>query len=190
MATRFPAASGDGREKLIVAVHGIGDQTRCETIQQVARQFCKFYRLPDTIPLGHLFSQIVDSGSPAQPATGVFRHEGLPGLGFAEVYWAGVPRVLERKNYTLEDAKQWARTIVGRVAERGTAGQEPPGLDAEPPNCELAEQVIGELIDAVDTIEKLCWLASTARLFQFGLKQMLMDYLGDVQVVTEFAGYR
>jgi hypothetical protein len=40
----------------------------------------------------------------------------LPGLAFAEVYWADIPRTVAvvKEGYVLEEAKRWARTIVGR----------------------------------------------------------------------------
>ena len=46
----------------------------------------------------------------------------LPGLAFAEVYWADIPRTVVKEGYVLEEAKRWARTIVGRYCLRSTEG--------------------------------------------------------------------
>lgn len=54
-------------EKIIVAVHGIGEQIRCETIQAVANQFCKYYHASAGFPLGRMNAKLV----PLPGASGV-----------------------------------------------------------------------------------------------------------------------
>lgn len=42
--------------KIIVGVHGIGDQTRYETIQSIAYQFCRYYDISAAGPVGSFHS--------------------------------------------------------------------------------------------------------------------------------------
>ncbi|AJE02696.1 hypothetical protein GPICK_04325 [Geobacter pickeringii] len=46
------------------------------------------------------------------------------------------------------------------------------------------------MIDTIAVLERLLFLADKAGLFRFDLKKLLDDYLGDVQLVTEFATHR
>jgi len=43
--------------KIIVAVHGIGNQSRYTTIQSVISQFCSFHGVPSAVPLGSFYSE-------------------------------------------------------------------------------------------------------------------------------------
>src|SRR4030095_779850 len=73
-------------KKVIVAVHGIGEQIQFATIQQVLAQFSRYYGQTAAVPLGSFHS-----GS----KSGVFTSDDPPemsGFGFAEVYWADIPR--------------------------------------------------------------------------------------------------
>jgi hypothetical protein len=171
--------------KIIVAVHGIGDQTRCETIQAVAYQVSRYFREPAGIPLGRLHADLVQLDDGAPPS-GVYlvRSGPLKGIGFGEVYWANIPRGPARERYTLEESKKWARTVVERIR-----GFDPPGHHTAE-DYRLAAQVIEEMIDGVRSIERLLFLARFANLMSFDLRRVLVDYLGDVQVVAEFANYR
>jgi len=102
----------------------------------------------------------------------------MNGIGFGEVYWADIPRGPAKARYTLEESKKWARTVVERIR-----AFDPPG-HRTPAEYELAAQVIRELIDGIQAIESLLFLARLANLMSFNLKQLLIDYLGDVQVVA------
>lgn len=77
-------------KKVIVAVHGVGDQYNFATIQAVVNQFCRFHGEPRF------------SISPPFPE-GTFDH-----LAFAEVYWAKVPREVVGDQHTIEESKKWA----------------------------------------------------------------------------------
>src|SRR5437867_62833 len=64
-----PAQTANPRKKIIVAVHGIGDQVRCETIQSVAVQLCRYCGLSSAIPLGHFNAELVQlKGDPPAAA--------------------------------------------------------------------------------------------------------------------------
>jgi hypothetical protein len=169
--------------KVIVAVHGIGDQFNYATVQTVTRRFLSFLGLSTGIPLGTFHAtQVGQTGalllqSPNFPP-------GFDHLGFAEVYWADVPRELVKKGYTIEESKAWARTIVERLqfrcADRGLSDLE----------YEKVISVLQETIETLAVLDRLCFLAEKAGLFKFDLKKILEDYLGDVQIVTEFEDSR
>ena len=50
----------------------------------------------------------------------------------------------------------------------------------------LVKQVLSEMIQTIAVLDRICYLAERAGLFTFDFRQLLDDYLGDVQVVTEF----
>ena len=113
--------------KILVAVHGIGDQIRCETIQAVAYQLCRYCGQPADIPLGRFNAGVgFNTGKVTAPGAGApglsaFLVKSPPdpklpeGIGFAEIYWADIPRGPAADRYTLEETKRWARTVVERV---------------------------------------------------------------------------
>ena len=75
--------------KVFVAIHGIGDQFQNETVQTVAYRVCHYVGQPAAFPLGRFHG-------PAGTVTKAFvpevdRDPALP-CGFAEIYWADVPR--------------------------------------------------------------------------------------------------
>lgn len=169
--------------KVIVAVHGIGDQFNYATVQTVTRRFCSFLGLSTGIPLGTFHAtQVGETGallmqSPNFPP-------GFDHLGFAEVYWADVPRELVEKGHTLEESKTWAKTIVERLhfrcADQGLSDRE----------YEKVKSILEEMIETLGVLDRVCFLADKAGIFKFDLKKILEDYVGDVQIVTEFEDSR
>jgi hypothetical protein len=178
-------------EKVIVAVHGIGDQASFGTIQTVVNQFCSYFGQPSGIPLGSF-----DTGDPALCIGEPHEAEVFKRYAFSEVYWAPIPRALARDEHRLEESKAWARTIVERLrlhyeierrkvaAECERRGQKPAAPQS--PDFRLIKQVLGELIQTIAVVDRLCFLADKAGIFRFALRRLLDDYLGDVQVVAEF----
>lgn len=170
--------------KILVAVHGIGDQIANATVQSVAFRVYEHYGLPPAVPLGRFHR------SPkSPPGVELFTRASDPKfpapLGFAEVYWADVPRQLVDKGFTLEDAKLWARTLVARLNMKAAVEQQMDWREYR-----MLETIVGELVDAVFVIDNLTFLADRAGLFTFDLKKVLDNFLNDVQVVTEFEEYR
>ncbi len=171
------------RRTIIVGVHGIGDQSSFETIQAIARQVCKYYQAPGAIPLGRF------QPSHTSPAPPPFFPQNPPDpllphpIGFAEVYWADIPRCVAKRGYTLEEAKRWAKTIVDRLRLNY-----PDSFT--PRDYRTIKRVLEEMIDTIAVLERLLFLADKAGLFSFNLKKLLDDYLGDVQLVTEFTLHR
>ncbi|MCI0333105.1 MAG: MFS transporter, partial [Planctomycetes bacterium] len=181
--------------KILVAVHGIGEQMRCRTIQMVARQVFQFFGQPATIAAGRLHARIFALDA-AAPALGFFTPDEeidprLPGeidVAFGEVYWSDIPRGPAADQFTIEEIKRWAGTVVERV--RLFEQQKPAKPRRTDKDYALAASVIGEMIEGLNLFEKLLFLASKANIFQFDLKKLLVDYLGDVQIVTEFSNFR
>lgn len=188
-------------EKVVVAVHGIGDQSSFGTVQRTAHCFCRYMGLPAVFPLGRFHGRteaIVRALVPTSPPDPKLPHwDGTPAkpapwpLAFAEIYWADIPRKVVEEGYTLEEAKQWARTLVERLRdmEMQRAGDR-TGDAARHRAYEHFERVIDDMIESVTVIERLLRVAKYAGLGEFRLKQLLADYLNDVQAVTEFYALR
>lgn len=75
---------------------------------------------------------------------------------------------------------------VGSAVATGATAKIPP----VPPDFSLAAEVLDEIIETVYVLENLTFLADKAGLFSFDLREVLDEYVGDVQLVTEFARHR
>jgi hypothetical protein len=180
-------SAGD-TDKIIVAIHGIGDQYRNATIQSVVNIFSRCFEQTAAVPLGQFYSadgQIRTFRLTAPPRV----DPSLTRIGFVEAYWANISRRVQQRGYTIEETKAWARTVVGRVRSRyepELAGR----LNLTPEDYESAAAVIEEMIDAIDVLGNLLFLAEKAGLFKFDLENLLTAFVGDVQIVADFANYR
>jgi hypothetical protein len=184
---------------VIVAVHGIGQQSRFSTVQSVANRFaaskellqgCRLYPVAPQ-PLGYFHSEVkgITTASLLDDADAL-RKTHLESIGFGEVFWADIPEEVVEEGRTMEETKAWASTVVARaqaLCMRAKAEKNPGIL---PPDFSLAGEVLDEVIETVYVLENLCFLADKAGLFKFDFNQLMKDYLGDVQVVTEFGEYR
>jgi hypothetical protein len=181
---------------IIVAVHGIGQQSRYSTVRSVATRLAASKTLfaggkdrpvaPQ--PLGYFHSEVrgITSVSLLDDAA-ILASTALASTGFAEVFWADIPEQVVQEGSTLEETKAWARTVVARAQALWMhAGR--PGIVT--PDFGLAAEVLDEIIETVYVLENLLFLADKVGLFKFALRRVLEDYLGDVQIVTEFANYR
>ena len=195
--------------KIIVGVHGIGDQVRYETIQAIAYQFCRYYEIPTAVPLGSFHNSIND-GIVVLPTD-------TDTLYFTEAYWADIARKPETEGYVLEETKQWARTIVERFRTRVNQYKAQSGFkknqeqiskkdflhkddlylarnngkhDRVRLNYRMIRSVLYEAIDTINVMEKLLFVAEKAGIFEFNLNRILINFLGDVQIVAEFEKYR
>jgi hypothetical protein len=181
-----PPAQAD-LTKMLVAIHGIGDQTAYATVQAVAAQLGNYYDIGAPIPLGRFYQTGAENGGPA-PILMVAPPDptAFVGFGFAEAYWARIPRGVADEKYVLEETKRWARTVIGRLVLRAqAAGQPLPDREQD----RLAT-VLDELIETIMVLQRLNFLAAKAGLFEFKLQQLLTDYVNDVQVVADFPAYR
>lgn len=179
-------------EKVIVTVHGVGDQTRFATLQQTVSQFCQYHGEVAAVPLGNFHT--VGTLPATSPGTLPGTPPPMPALvlsapypselrkfAFAEVYWADIARKVAEEKYTLEDVAPWVRTIVSRVRMNDLSSQKLTADDQR-----RIEQVLGEMLQTISVLERLCFLADKLGLFSFDLKKVLVDYADDVQIVAEF----
>ena len=177
-------------KKVIVAVHGVGDQHTFATLQSVVNQFCGFFGEPTAIPLGSFHT-----GNPTFSILPPYPEKHFRHMAFAEVYWAKIPRETVSDKHTLEEAKRWANTIVERLRlrwkeEKKKCQGEEDTVDCKDSDFILLKQVFKEMIQTIAVLERLCYLTERAGLFTFDLGKLLNDYLGDVQIVAEFGVQR
>ena len=121
----------------------------------------------------------------------VVEHPPLPeqllGFGFAEVYWAHIPRGPAQDCYVLDESKRWAKSVVERVRMLDEKNKK----NAHRADYWLAEMIIEEMIEGTELLERILFLAEKTSVgFQFDLQKVLTNYLGDVQVMTEFENLR
>jgi hypothetical protein len=167
-------------KKVIVAVHGIGEPIRYATIRQVLSQFCQYHDEVASVPLGNFHVKGVNalnltSSRPPYPPD-------LQDLAFAEVYWADIAREVVERKFDLEDIEPWVQTIVGRIRRRKLAN----GGDLGAKDQRMLEEVLGEMLQTVDVLDRLLFLTKKMGLFSFDLKEVLTDFIGDVQIVADF----
>lgn len=183
--------------KIVVAIHGVGEQSHAETIRSVATQFGSRLKPPlPLMPLGYFSvdgaAKVKVSGldlpewKPDDPHAAVLQQ--LSEIGFAEVYWADIPRGIIRAGDTIEETKAWAKTIVSR--SEAVYRKRHQDQQLLPHDFDRAGGVIEEMIESVEVIENLCTVAEKMGLFKFDVAPLLRDYVNDVQVVTEFPRLR
>jgi len=169
----------NGPDKIIIGIHGVGDQTDGTTIQAIHRRFARHHNVPPALTLGNLRS--------ARDMAGVYCWK-VPGngltLGFAEVYWADIARSCANEGYVLEETRSWAKALVERLATC-LAGQGFTLADRK-----LAVRVLREMIESISVLKRLFFLTDKAGIFSFDLERILNHYVNDVQVVTEYEKQR
>ena len=180
-----PAAPKDPIDKIIVAIHGIGSQSRSGTIRSVASRFGDRCEPPlPVMPLGFF-----NLGEPAEVRISYLEtspHDAsLKNVGFAEIFWADIPEGVVKENDLLEETKAWGRTVVSR-AEAAYRRYLPQGGQLEKADFELGVGVVEEIIETIGVLENLLAVAAKAGVFKFDLGPLLRDYIGDVQLVADF----
>jgi hypothetical protein len=167
--------------KVVVVVHGIGDQTRYETVQAIVRACFGAVRAPKAVALGDLHTRL-SRGEPWAEG-----YPGLDGLAFAEAHWADVARARER--YTMEGTGRWVGTVVERLRLQDQRyAPATPGLAPIP-----YELVRRQLLDAVRVLRLLTLLNRLLAKLELGsipLDRVLTSFVGDVQLFAEFGVYR
>lgn len=174
--------------KIVVAIHGIGSQRRSDTIRSVARRFGDRASPPlPVMPLG--FFHIGKAGDVRVSRLDANPGDPLEKIGFAEVFWADIPRQVVKDDDTLDETKAWGASVVSRAHAiytdrvKGTKA-----LVHE--DFALGTAVVEEIVETVDVLEKLFTITEKMGLFKFELAPLLRDYVGDVQLVTDFSYYR
>ena len=195
-----PTPSALKFKDIILVVHGIGDQDRYATVRSVATRLAGSKTLlrgaADKAPvapqpLGYFHSEVrsITSVRLLDDAASLTGTE-LASIGFAEVYWADIPRKVVKEGHTLEETKAWAHTVVARAEALCERARTKGGNTIVPPDFNLAGEVLDDIIETVYVLENLLFLAQKAGFFRFDLRQVLEAYLGDVQVVAEFDDLR
>lgn len=163
------------RKKIVVAVHGIGDQIKYSTPQQVLSRFCEYHGAVAAVPLGSFHN-------PGGMLTLTTDYpKALQKFVFTEVYWAGVPREKVTDGHELEGTRPWVRTLIGRVQRRAMMRE-----DLSDRDFEMIEQVLEEMLESIAVLDRVFYLTRRMGIFYFDLNKVLTDFLGDVQIVTEF----
>ncbi len=181
-------APGPRLKKLVVAVHGIGKQFRYATIQSVVGRFGSYCKCPVPVPLGNFHFEGKDAVGALRIPDPPYSPTYPPGLvetGFAEIFWADIPGEAVNAADTLEETKAWAKTVVERVRVLDLQANK-----RESVNYKKTSAVIDEMISTIGVLENLLLLARKCGICSFDLQKLLTDYVGDIQIVTEFANYR
>ncbi|SFM58137.1 hypothetical protein [Rugamonas rubra] len=175
-------------DKVIVAIHGVGSQQRSETIRRVTTQFSAHSKPRVALmPLGFFYVDKVGQVKVSQ--LDVPAGDTLDKIGFAEVFWADIPKKVDKDSDTLEEIKAWGRTVVSRAeAAYGKVNAATPRLDQA--DFQLGAAVVEEIVETVAVLENLLFIADKMGLFKFDLAPVLREYVGDVQVVAEFRFFR
>lgn len=204
--------------KVFVTVHGIGDQKEFETAQSVAIRLTDFLGESKTdhgqrFSYGNLASSIGSvlavnraraEQNPATPpeAGGVFWWKADDGLeyGVSEVYWADICRLDANDGYRLQETVSWAESVVDqlkvksnqKVAEAKQAGDtlQAAKLAEDERNYRLAGSVFSELGTGLNKLNQFLKLRSLAGMGDVQIGDLLTQFLGDVQYVTEFKDIR
>ncbi|MGH7812369.1 MAG: hypothetical protein ACREP5_19035, partial [Candidatus Binatia bacterium] len=157
----------NGIRKVIVAIHGIGDQKRNETIQTATARFCDYCGFPAFTPLGN-FPEKLGSGVGGFVFTEAPKDSPLRELAFAEIYWAAVPRKVIEDGYLLEEPKKWGRTLVERLRYTVRAR----GGDLGQFNFPMLHQVVPQFIETIYVLERIGTVGRAAGLIDFSLKKV------------------
>ncbi len=160
---------------IFVGVHGIGDQTECETTQTIIERVTAYQGSALHVPLGKISSALKNKGvflSPDLSDPGNF-------IGFTEVYWADMPRMVVNQGYVLEETTRWAGSLVEKLDRQY-------GNPLAPADKAAISFILPEVIESVRVLKRLSLVAEWGVKFKFDLKGLLDSYLGDVQFVTEF----
>ena len=181
------ATAGPPMDKVVVAIHGIGSQRRSDTIRSVARRFGARSMPPlPVMPLG--FFNLGRSGEVHVSRLDTTPDDPLARIGFAEVFWADIPREVVKEDDTLEETKAWGSSVVSRA--HATYLRNVEQRELTPEDFQLGAGVVEEIVETVKVMENLLALADKGGVFKFDLAPLLRDYIGDVQIVTEFKFYR
>ncbi|MDZ4404037.1 hypothetical protein [Prosthecobacter sp.] len=179
-------------EKLIVSVHGMGDQTRNDMTQIVARLFAECAKSGGDLPAQarNLPMSLWEGGNDYLTDDAIAFVSGktvLDEMAFAEFHWADLPRKLETECYRLEEPTKWARSVVERLSQRHNLTDKDKFGTHGP---ELAASVLEEIAETIRLLNQLLFLAGKAGVFNFDLGILLERYLCDVQQVADFMHQR
>lgn len=179
--------------KVVVAIHGIGSQLRCATVQSVATRFANDFSPPlPILPLGHFHVPDAANVDIKQLKANTWdSNDPRENIYFAEVYWADIPKKVVDAADTLEESKAWGRSVVSRAQDtyRSQVLANCEG-DLRSEDFSRAAGVVDEIVESVNVMEKLLAALDRAGIFKFEIAALLRDYIGDVQIFADFSYYR
>ena len=169
-------------DKIVIAIHGIGDQYKNATIRSVVSIFGRCFDRATPVPLGGFYGadgtiSVFRASVPANLETP------MKTIGFVEAYWADIPRQVQKEGYTIEETRAWARTVVERVQAQ-YEDELDSRLSLTPADYLSAIAALQEMIDAIGIIGNLLRLAEKVGFPKFELEPMLTAFVGDVQLVA------
>ena len=141
-------------DKIVVAIHGVGSQQRSETIRRVSFRFGRRVDPPMALmPLGFFHVDKVGDVKVSLLEDVPHNPDSLERIGFAEVFWADIPKKVDKDNDTLEEIKDWGRTVVSRTQ---VAYEKVPKTERRltPADFELGASVIDEIVETVAVMER------------------------------------
>jgi hypothetical protein len=176
-------------KKLIVGVHGMGDQMRNAFVQDIARLFAR-YR-PSPTQATRLPLALWDTGGDdpdedhAIGFVSVEKTRFLQPYAFAEMHWAHLPRKLEDQGHRLEDPTVWVGSIVDRLGQRHNLRAE---FNETGPR--IAATVVEEIGESLRLLERLLLVFKLGGIFDFEIGRIVERSLCDVQQVADLQGQR
>lgn len=201
VASSFPKvyhrAAARNCKKLVIAVHGMGDQSRNDMVRCVSSLFAQVFadktgidtqaiHLPQGLWEGR------DTQNPAEDdmisyapaAEHAAELQELADMAFAEIYWADIPREIEDA-HRLEPSPQWAASVVDRLRQRNDLMRSYSGSDVT-----TGATVVEEVAETLNILSRVLIPLEKAGSFTFDLGRILNQYLGDVQQVADYAYVR
>jgi len=127
-------------EDILVAIHGIGEQSRNTTVRAVATRLALSAAssakgdelLPlSPQPLGWFYTDVRGAVKVA-PMDTFDSTNPLGRVGFTEVFWADIPQEVVKEGRTVEETKAWARTVVARARAICEKSIRAKGVPAKP----------------------------------------------------------
>ncbi|MBK8038155.1 MAG: hypothetical protein IPK22_13645 [Verrucomicrobiaceae bacterium] len=190
---RFPkvySRNNAACDKLIITVHGMGDQRRNDMAASVAGLMARTYiRRKDSRQAVRLPSGLWEGHTPANPvyddAISFTPMEDdisdLAHMAFAEIHWADILRDTEKSGFRIEGSPPWAGSVVDRLRQRHDLAS-----DFAEGSLSLGASVVEEVAETVKLLGNLLYLTDKAGIFTFDLGKITEQYLGDVQQVADF----
>ncbi len=190
-----PPPQASPPKKILVAVHGMGDQTPYKTLQDLVHLVFGSRQMPQGVPIGRLHSDLMTPASRGKkPAEQDMWNRNawsdlspIKELGFAEVFWADIAR--DHEEYVLEDVVRWADTLVNRLEVIDSQARK--RFDhLEPLHTPAVQRTLRDIALAVRLLRMGNKFATKIGLGSIELDQLLVRYLGDVQLFAEFESPR
>lgn len=174
--------------KIIIAVHGVGDQRRSETVRHVAWRFATLLGQDVRKPaLGYFHPEAGARARAVQLPAGLSGESLAPDYYFAEVYWADIAADIAEKGRALEETKEWGWSVIWRARARSREKQTASADKGAFKDTFLdAGHVIEDIVESIGVLSNLLVLVEKAGVFRFDLGRLLRDFAGDVQLVADF----